>query len=85
MLEPVHRYQSSNQDNSAFFLFQHATVSGDILDHSLDLDDVLLDLLAISWCVFFLDTPINLLSVTYAESNSVTWSVLSILLGKGSK
>ena len=43
---PVHQYQSADQATSACFLFQRATVCGDILDLDFDLDDVLLGLLA---------------------------------------
>ena len=70
---PVHQYQSADQATSACFLFQRATVCGDILDLDFDLDDVLLSLLAISRRIFFVDTPVILLSVTYDESNSVSW------------
>ena len=77
MLGPVHQYQSSDQDNSAFFLFQRVTVSGESLDLGFDLDDVLLDLLAVSRRVFFLDTPVIFRSVTYAESNCVSWMTSS--------
>ena len=78
MLGPVHQYQSSDQDNSAFFLFQRVTVSGESLDLGFDLDDVLLGLLARH--VFFVDTPVILISVTYDESNSVSWQTSSTKL-----
>jgi hypothetical protein len=72
---PVRQYQSADQAISACFLFQRATVCGDILDLAFDLDDVLLGLLARH--VFFFDTPVILLSVTYDESNSVSWQTSS--------
>ena len=75
---PVHQYQSDDQTTSACFLFQRATVCGDILDLDFDLDDVLLGLLARH--VFFVDTPVILLSVTYDESNSVSWQTSSTKL-----
>jgi hypothetical protein len=69
---PVRQYQSADQAISACFLFQR--VCGDILDLDFDLDDVLLGLLARH--VFFVDTPVILLRVTYDESNSVSGKLL---------